>query len=231
MSNIKDEIAKFNKEIVGIKSDDIKITINYMKKKHNCVDCFSTFYPFYFSSLRSKHKASWSLKGNKAFLISWSDINSVLSKYDNNFHWAGIYNTWKFEKKLKKNISGHNRLGLIIYVNDEKYMHWVGMIIDESDIYYFDSDANQDIISNYIEKFVNVIKSIRKINNFYYNLIDIQRDNINCGYFAIDFIISVTSGTITYDSWIKQYSSSLRTMGTQKYKRNLMNLRKKYFNF
>lgn len=177
--------------------------------------------------------AGWSKTGRHAYLISGEEITSILSTYEDNcFNFSGIYNT-KFDKKrlsleLRK-ITSSNRLAIIIFINDKKYQHWVALLITKKTLLYFDSDANVDIIINYIDKFVSFIKSeIPTISEFTYNNIDIQMDNINCGYFSIDFLLSVQSED-EYSSWINKYIVKMKSEDPKKYSNCITELRKKYF--
>ena len=117
-------------------------------------------------------------------VLSTSDINSILSKYD---IYKGTFasNTFKFPKNA-------NNQAFIINTADSTSpgMHWIALIKTNAECFFFDSYG----LPIYTEPILHILKQ-QNILNYQYNSIQVQPiASDNCGYYCIAFVLSYING-------------------------------------
>lgn len=210
----RNELIKIIQKHIFIRSHEWK---HLWKNIFKCKDCHIPH-------------ADWS----KSILLSNFDIYNVLRQYESEtFHYCGDFNIDNpigLSDQLKK----IKKYGAIILYHPNiqsvnvKY-HWSGIWIDTNYIIHFDSENDTIARNNHLYSIMKIIQSIiPKIKKIKYNTIDIQLDDVNCGLFAIDFIVSQING-INFKKWLSNYSTMISNMSGDDYIDILMNLRYKYF--
>ena len=182
---------------------------------------------------------SWKQNYNK--WLTTTEIEDCLNQHmeaDNNFYFYGavpidfkkcsVSNLCSFN--IKKHLSqGQSKIGIIFNTDPSTKdgEHWISMYIDlgkhnsnHCGIYYFDSYGKKPCKE--INELIHKIKKQGLINNrniiYFYNDISYQKQNTQCGMYAIHFIKKMLEGL----SFQKYLQTSLND--------NLMlNLRKEYF--
>lgn len=127
-------------------------------------------------------------------VLSTSDINSILSRYD---IYSGTYasDTFKFPKNKEKQ-------AFIINTADSASpgWHWIALIKTNTKCFVFDSFG----LPIYTKPILHILKH-ENIVNYQYNSIQVQpMTSNNCGYYCIAFILSFLNG-ITYEKFMSSF--------------------------
>ncbi len=150
-----------------------------------------------------KPLADWDNKDN---LLTDLDLDNVMKQYDKVyvFRYLGIYTFQQCDKlvdDLKKIYKKKLKIGVILYYN----YHWIAMLIHNCTITCLDSESirkiRYDKLPSLCKKIKKVICDGRKIT-LMYNYYDIQDDDINCGIYVLDFLISFATTDVDFDDWI-----------------------------
>jgi hypothetical protein len=176
---------------------------------------------FTFKPKMSRHSEQW---------LSTTDINRVMSQYqelDKTFKFVGalpsdFYNHTKvnYSDILKKY---YKKMGFVFNLDkhNQPGSHWVAFLIDNVNqtLEYFDSTGKPP--NTPISKFITNIVQILKENNLKYRLLvnrnEHQKQNSECGVYAMYFIIQrllgnnfkTISDNVIHDQKMKQFRKYL----------------------
>ena len=210
IKNIHNKISKVLSEITGCSSEvcwmSIKKLMKFLGKDVvKFKNSFKTFMP-----------EKW-IKDYNTWLRT-DDIENCLKQYqkkDNRFYFYGAvpidFNNCLVSDLCSINLKDHvrrgeNKIGAVFNTDphDESGEHWIAFFIDIGGknlggvpgIYYFDSygDKPPKEINNLIRKVKKQGSDIHKNFKYFYNDHAYQKENYQCGMFAIHFIKKMIEG-------------------------------------
>ena len=242
-SEIEDDEKKKKKLLGGTRLEKGRFIAKYIKGKYGCGDerCWGDYSEIFRVEGVHIPVAEWDVDGDEAFLISDAELINVMEQYNDDqwkFHgvWMDNFISKPAEvRRFHETIDATQatpKWGIIIFINQGKYKHWVCIYVDNfaRRLKYFDSNADEGDRRRLIVGIIDEIKkSFPGKYEFEYNSVPIQTDDVNCGLFVIDFMATMIAGDESFDNWVGKYKRYKTKIGKKKYEAYLMKLRRKYF--